>query len=60
MEGELKTAQVPGLTLSLIIFTPGLARLNGHLIGNGTGGDITGTYVLIFPSQHGIVQAQMV
>lgn len=25
MEGELKTAQVPGLTLSLIIFTPGLA-----------------------------------
>lgn len=46
-EGRIKNRS--GLS-SLIIFTP----LNGHLIGNGTGGNITATVVvLIFPSHHG-------
>ena len=46
MKGELKTGQV---CLSDYIYT-----FNGHLIGNGTGGNITATVVvLIFPSHHG-------
>ena len=45
---ELKTAQVPAAWLYLHL----ASHLNGHLIGNGPGGDITATYVLIFPTKH--------